>query len=212
LFQEFTDRVRRRYLDRYGEDSPDFKLCRDGYYFEPSVAEAVFNEMLDECSNVVVLTQHRLIQADVSRNVLMRIEIADCSEHEPTALAAGLGCSSDSGEFRNRLPARSNTGQGKNHSAPATTIEPPGAETAQLFATLESHLTAYDSNSPESDSPIGGNHKQRAKPLLCADLTHRCRVEHIGAADGRITLPVFFCRPHGCLGVGLGKSVTDAGR
>jgi hypothetical protein len=93
LFQEFAERVKRRYLDRYGEDSPDFELCRDGYYFEPSVAESVFNEMLDECSNVSVLTQHRLVRADVSRNVLTRIEIADCSEYEPTALAAGLGSS-----------------------------------------------------------------------------------------------------------------------
>ena len=81
LFQEFAERVKRRYLDRYGEDSPDFELCRDGYYFEPSVAESVFNEMLEECSNVSVLTQHRLVRAEVSRNVLTRIQIADCSEH-----------------------------------------------------------------------------------------------------------------------------------
>jgi len=91
LFREFTDRVRRHYLDRYGEDSRDFELCRDGYCFEPSVAEAVFSQMLEECPQVTVLTQHRLVQAEVSGNVLTRIEIADCSEHEPTALAAGLG-------------------------------------------------------------------------------------------------------------------------
>jgi len=81
LFREFTDRVRQHYLDRYGEDSPDFELCRDSYYFEPSVAEAVFAEMLEECSSVTVLTQSRLVRAEVSRNVLTRIEIADCSEH-----------------------------------------------------------------------------------------------------------------------------------
>lgn len=79
LFREFTDRVRRRYLDRFGEHSPDFALCRDGYYFEPSVAEAVFDEMLGECSNISVLTQHRLVRAEVCRDVLVRIEIEDCS-------------------------------------------------------------------------------------------------------------------------------------
>lgn len=79
LFREFTDLVRRRYLDRFGEHSPDFALCRDGYYFEPSVAEAVFGEMLGECSNISVLTQHRLVRAEVCRNVLVRIEIEDCS-------------------------------------------------------------------------------------------------------------------------------------
>lgn len=75
LFREFTDRVRRRYLDRYGEHSPDFALCQDGYYFEPSVAEAVFNEMLAECPNISVRTQHRLVRAEVYQNVLVRIEI-----------------------------------------------------------------------------------------------------------------------------------------
>jgi hypothetical protein len=81
LFREFTDRVRQHYLDRYGKDSPDFELCRDGYYFEPSVAEAVFSQMLKECPNVSVLTQRRLVQAEVSQSVLTRIEIAHCSEH-----------------------------------------------------------------------------------------------------------------------------------
>lgn len=80
LFRDFTDRVRRHYLERYGEDSHVYELCRDGYYFEPSLAEAVFRQMLKECPNVSILTQHRLVQADVSRNVLTKIEIADCSE------------------------------------------------------------------------------------------------------------------------------------
>ena len=79
LFREFTDRVRRRYLDRFGEPSPDFALCRDGYCFEPSVGEAVFNEMLAECSNISVLTRHRLVRAEVRHNVLVRIEIEDSS-------------------------------------------------------------------------------------------------------------------------------------
>ena len=49
------------------------------YYFEPSVAEAVFNQMLAECSNISVLTQHRLVRAEVRRNVLLRVEIEDSS-------------------------------------------------------------------------------------------------------------------------------------
>jgi len=91
LFREFTDRVRRHYLDRYGEDSRDFELCRDGYYFEPSVAEAVFSQMLDECANVSVLTQHRLVQAEVSKYVLTRIEITDCSEHRAGSVRCAAG-------------------------------------------------------------------------------------------------------------------------
>jgi len=80
LFREFTDRVRRRYLVRFGEQSPDFALCRDGYYFEPSVAEVVFDEILGECANISILTQHRLVRADVRQNVLTRIEIEATAE------------------------------------------------------------------------------------------------------------------------------------
>ncbi len=80
LFREFAERVSQHYRERFGEDSHEFELCRDGYYFEPSVAEAVFGKMLDECSNVSVLTQHRVVRAELSQNKLTRIEIVDCSE------------------------------------------------------------------------------------------------------------------------------------
>ena len=104
LFREFTDRVRRHYVDHHGEDSPDFELCQDGYYFEPSVAEAVFGEMLEECMNVSVLTQHRLVQTELSRNVLTRIEIADCTAEVAgkrwRKLPACGSASSQAGSFR----------------------------------------------------------------------------------------------------------------
>src|SRR5580704_5956407 len=46
LFREFVGRVRHYYVEKYGRDSEIVKLCRDGYYYEPSVAEHVFQEML----------------------------------------------------------------------------------------------------------------------------------------------------------------------
>src|SRR5690554_1097351 len=48
LFREFTNRVFEYYKDKYGADSNDVKLCREGYYYEPSVAELILNEMIAE--------------------------------------------------------------------------------------------------------------------------------------------------------------------
>ena len=46
IFIEFIERVREHYKKCYGSDSHDFHLSRDGYYYEPSVAEAIFLDML----------------------------------------------------------------------------------------------------------------------------------------------------------------------
>lgn len=75
LFREFTERVRRYYGQQYGEDSQEFEQCRAGYYFEPSVAELVFEELLGECSTVSVLTNFRIGEALVSGRCLTRLEI-----------------------------------------------------------------------------------------------------------------------------------------
>jgi hypothetical protein len=63
LFQEFTQRVLRYYEDNYGKDSENVKLCKDGYYYEPSVAEQVFNQMIREEKNITVLLNHQLEKA-----------------------------------------------------------------------------------------------------------------------------------------------------
>ncbi len=57
LFREFTGRVHQYYQQRYGKGSPDDQLCREGYYYEPSVAEKIFNEMLQEAGVVLFLGQ-----------------------------------------------------------------------------------------------------------------------------------------------------------
>jgi hypothetical protein len=55
LFLEFVGRVRAHYVATYGESSPQAKDCSDGYHFEPSVAEKVFEAMLAEQPSVTVL-------------------------------------------------------------------------------------------------------------------------------------------------------------
>jgi hypothetical protein len=46
LFREFTGRVREHYVEHYGANSENVRLSRDGYYYEPSVAERILRGML----------------------------------------------------------------------------------------------------------------------------------------------------------------------
>jgi monoamine oxidase len=46
LFKEFTEHVLAHYVNTYGKNHENVALCHDGYYFEPSVAESVFESML----------------------------------------------------------------------------------------------------------------------------------------------------------------------
>ncbi|GJM33607.1 MAG: hypothetical protein DHS20C18_26080 [Saprospiraceae bacterium] len=55
LFKEFTLRVHQYYIDKYGEGSEDEKKCRVGYYYEPSVAEQVFMQMIEQESGITLL-------------------------------------------------------------------------------------------------------------------------------------------------------------
>jgi len=46
IFLEFVRAVRDHYAKQYGEDSQQVKDCNNGYYFEPHVAELLFERML----------------------------------------------------------------------------------------------------------------------------------------------------------------------
>lgn len=90
LFVEFTKRVKQHYIDRYGADSENVKLCQDGYYSEPSVAEAVFEAMLREQPKITVLKGWRLNSAKVEANTLEAIEIVNRKSGEARTLPGGV--------------------------------------------------------------------------------------------------------------------------
>jgi hypothetical protein len=46
--REFFDRVRRHYVEKYGQASPQVKDCSDGFRFEPHVATLILKQMLNE--------------------------------------------------------------------------------------------------------------------------------------------------------------------
>lgn len=66
FFAEFVERVHRHYLETYGPDSENVRLCREGYYYEPSVAEATFDRMVEEQPSITLLKCHRL-QSTITR-------------------------------------------------------------------------------------------------------------------------------------------------
>jgi hypothetical protein len=90
LFREFTERVRRSYVERYGEDAENVRLCQDGFYAEPSVAESVFENMLAEQSGIAVMKGWRLQTAETSEQTLTAIEITNRQSDEIRTLRAGV--------------------------------------------------------------------------------------------------------------------------
>lgn len=76
IFQEFVERQRAHYLETYGPDHENIELCRDGYYAEPSVSEAVFDAMLaDAGDRITVLKGWRLAEAHTENNSLEALSI-----------------------------------------------------------------------------------------------------------------------------------------
>jgi hypothetical protein len=75
IFREFTRRVRADYVKRYGEGSENVKLCQDGYYYEPSVAERILGEMIAEAGNIRAFPGHRLREAIRQGNRITGVRI-----------------------------------------------------------------------------------------------------------------------------------------
>jgi hypothetical protein len=64
LFLEFVRRVRRHYVERYGPESDQVRDCSDGYHFEPHVAEDVFEAMLAEQNDRLLVLRRRPFDAE----------------------------------------------------------------------------------------------------------------------------------------------------
>ena len=65
--------------------------CKDGYYFEPSVAERIFDAMLAEEPSIRVLRRHRLTAASREDNRLREVVIANRDgNYETTVRAAAF--------------------------------------------------------------------------------------------------------------------------
>jgi hypothetical protein len=82
LFREFTQRVLDYYVDKYGEDSENVLLCKGGYYYEPSVAEMVFNQMISEVKTITLLVNHQIEEARVGSSDITGVVFRDRNNGE----------------------------------------------------------------------------------------------------------------------------------
>jgi hypothetical protein len=72
---EFTSRVRAYYAKTLGENSPEWKLIHDGWYYEPSVAERVFDEILVGEERLRFLKGHHIVSARVEGARVLDVEL-----------------------------------------------------------------------------------------------------------------------------------------
>jgi len=82
LFLQFVNRIATHYRETYGLDSPQYRACRGGYHFEPSIAERTFHEMLAECGDRISVETMRQFDADAENvqlegNRLCEITVTD---------------------------------------------------------------------------------------------------------------------------------------
>ena len=77
LFKEYVDRVYAYYVKTYGKNHENVKLCHNGYYFEPSVAELILEEMLQEQPAITILKGWWLKSAELINNRLAKVQIVN---------------------------------------------------------------------------------------------------------------------------------------
>ncbi|WP_236973497.1 FAD-dependent oxidoreductase [Membranihabitans maritimus] len=87
LFREFTDRVWKVYQTIYPKDSMDLKLCREGYYFTPKLAEVVLEEMIAETGKIKLLKHHRLIKVKVKNQQVDKILVENIESQDQFLLS-----------------------------------------------------------------------------------------------------------------------------
>ncbi len=87
LFREFVNRVKKHYMDTYGENSEQVKVCSDGYHFEPSVGAKVFDDMLGEHTTHITILKMRQFDAEdehivMKNNRIEKIRVLNRSSGE----------------------------------------------------------------------------------------------------------------------------------
>lgn len=90
IFKEFIAGVLEHYVTTYGATHESTKLCQDGYYAEPHVAEKVLEALVVEQPKITVLKGWRLMGAQVEKNKLTSITILNRQNGTEQQLAAAV--------------------------------------------------------------------------------------------------------------------------
>ena len=76
-FTEFTNGVLAYYQRKYGCQSTEVQSCKEGYYYEPHVAETVFESMIAQEQGIESFKRHRLTNAQVDGGAITAITVLD---------------------------------------------------------------------------------------------------------------------------------------
>ncbi len=90
IWDEFVQRVLRYYTETYGTDSPQVKSCRNGYFYEPSVAESILNQMIAEQSSIQVFLRYQLDEAVRNQNRITAVRICQRDTGEVREIRGGV--------------------------------------------------------------------------------------------------------------------------
>ncbi len=90
LFREFTGRVLRYYQTKFGPDSKEVKLSKEGYYFEPSVAEHVLNEMINETKRITLSTGSSVTEAVMEGKAIRSVVVKNKSNDLVKMVTGGV--------------------------------------------------------------------------------------------------------------------------
>jgi hypothetical protein len=93
LFAEFINRMKQHYVKKYGADSKQVVDCSEGFHFEPSVAEMIFEQMLAEHKNNITVLKMRQFDAE-PQNIIVnneRIEKINILNRESGAIETYTG-------------------------------------------------------------------------------------------------------------------------
>ncbi|MCC6154434.1 MAG: FAD-dependent oxidoreductase, partial [Candidatus Hydrogenedentes bacterium] len=82
LWDEFVGRVRDYYKKTYGETSDQFLKCKNGYFYEPSVAERIFSEMLGEQKSIKLFLGYRMMETFREYRTLTGVKLINRSNAE----------------------------------------------------------------------------------------------------------------------------------
>lgn len=90
FFREFVDRIKAHYVAAHGADSEQVKLCKSGYWYEPSVAEMIFESFIAEQPSLTVLRHHELEDAETKDGRLVAVTVKDRSTGAQRTLRAAV--------------------------------------------------------------------------------------------------------------------------
>jgi hypothetical protein len=158
IFREFVDRVKAHYVETYGAKSEQVKLCKDGYWYEPLIAEKIFEGLVAEQPAITVLKYRQLEKAEVSEGRLSAVVVKNRATGELRTVRAKLFADATyegdlfaaaGAEFR--LGRESRDEYGEPHAGHIYNI--PGGERIGGTGAADNRLPAFTFRIPLSSNP-----------------------------------------------------------